>query len=193
MATKRIRNDAWEVDHQYNRGSSSLNPTLDNSAITNNGDGTVTIDVTGHGFIAGSWVRIDGTTNYDGFYELLSVNANDVTITADFVAETPGGTETMDAAFQAPQGKECKIMEVRLHLSAAGGAAEAYTIYLDSAENIAFDSILDTIADMTLIQDDLTEWTDQNGFLDVGDGLVFTFANSNSRTWGLEIIYRLAA
>ena len=59
-------------------------------AAVDNGDGTVTLPVPGHGFTAGDAVTITGTTNYDGDYTLPAQTAGDadhLVITAAFVAE----------------------------------------------------------------------------------------------------------
>lgn len=71
---------------------------LDNSAVVDVEDGTVTLAATGHGFTAGDFVEIYGTTNYDTGVddreasqtpvELESVATDTVTITATYVAET---------------------------------------------------------------------------------------------------------
>src|SRR4030042_142913 len=122
----------FKIAHQYMSGTKKMNGTLANSAVVDNGDGTVGIVITAHGLSAGNYIIIAGTTNYDGIHKIESIeDANTVNITATYVAETPAGSETYKTCFKNPYGDEYQIMEVRLTLSAAGGAAEAYYVKLD--------------------------------------------------------------
>lgn len=71
--------------------------TISASAAIDNGDGTVGVPVTAHGYEAGEDVTITGTVNYDGTYTLPDQTAGGVdvvVITATYVAETFAGTET---------------------------------------------------------------------------------------------------
>lgn len=71
---------------------------LDNAAVVDNEDGTVTLAATGHGFTAGDFVEIYDTDNYDTgtndreelqtAIELESVATDTITITATYVEET---------------------------------------------------------------------------------------------------------
>ena len=64
---------------------------IDETAIINNGDGTVGITITGHSLVANDYIRVTGTSNYDGYYTIVSVAANVINVTAAHVAETPSG------------------------------------------------------------------------------------------------------
>ena len=82
-----------------------------------------------------------------------------------------------------------RLKEVRLHLSAAGGAVGVvnFTITLDSALGAAYDVVLKTV-DMTAVVD--YHWQPELPLEFVnGDALVFAYANGSSRTYGLEVIY----
>lgn len=81
------------------------------------------------------------------------------------------------------------ITEVRLHLSAVGGAVENLLIVHNSVLGAAFDVSLVT-QDMRMVQDLI--WKPDNGQhqLAVGDSLDITYSNSNNRTYGLEVIFR---
>lgn len=68
--------------------------TIDAGPAVDNGDGTVGIPITGHTFDAGDKVTFTGTTNYNGSFTIVSQTANEIVITATYVAETFGGTET---------------------------------------------------------------------------------------------------
>ena len=69
--------------------------TLDAAAAVDNGDGTVSITVTGHPFSTGDYGRIAGTANYDGNYLLTKDDANTIRITATYAAETFAITDTI--------------------------------------------------------------------------------------------------
>lgn len=81
------------------------------------------------------------------------------------------------------------IVGIRLHLSAAGGAG-TFTAQVDSELGAAFDNVL--------ISQDMTSVSDINWFLDPtnillgysrSEKIVFSYANSNNRTWGLQVTY----
>ncbi len=85
---------------------------------------------------------------------------------------------------------EVRVAEVRLHLSAAGGAGN-FTITIDSAAGVEYDSILNT-QDMTAAQDEIYA-PDNPPRLRAVDGLRMEWANAGAKVWGLEVIYCLEA
>lgn len=91
-------------------------------------------------------------------------------------------------AYTFAPGKSVHIREVRLHLSAAGGAAESFTMKSDSALGAAYD-IQHASQDMNALTDYVFRPTNGFLFLAKGDELDFAWANSNNRTWGLEILF----
>ena len=77
---------------------------------------------------------------------------------------------------------------VKLHLAAAGGAAEDFTVTIDSATNAVYDVVLFS-QDMTTVSDIC--WVPDRPIPIVNcDELDFAYANSNGRTYGLEVLYR---
>lgn len=79
------------------------------------------------------------------------------------------------------------LVSVRLNLSAVGGAAENFTITINSATAGVYDTIIYS-QDMNAIQDLM--WTPNHPIPIVnGDVLDFAYANSNTRTYGIEAIY----
>lgn len=72
------------------------------TAVADGGGGEITITATGHGFQAGEHVTISGTTNYNGNYEVQSINGNDFNITATYVA-TETGTAIRGDCLEAAQ------------------------------------------------------------------------------------------
>lgn len=81
-----------------------------------------------------------------------------------------------------------ELVCVKLHLSAVGGAAENFTVTINSATLAAYDVVLYS-QDMNAVQDIL--WLPNQPIPIVnGDPIDFAYANSNGRTYGLEAIYR---
>ena len=95
------------------------------------------------------------------------------------------GTAAMSVSFE-PEG-EWQLEEARLHLSSAGGATENYTITLDSVKGDEYDIVLSSNA-MASDADVQYKPTRADAFVS-GDKLLFQYANTNTRAWGLEITY----
>lgn len=81
-------------------------------------------------------------------------------------------------------GKAGQLHELRIHLSAAGGAGNL-TVTLDAIAGSEYDTVLLT-QDMTSITD-LVWQPDVPVHLDNGDKVVIAWANASSRTYGLEV------
>lgn len=81
-----------------------------------------------------------------------------------------------------------ELVCVKLNLSAAGGAAENFTVTVNSAAAAVYDTILFS-QDMNTVQD-LFWLPDQPIPIINLDVIDFAWANSNTRTYGLEVIYR---
>lgn len=185
----KIWNEKWAlIDHAYLSGTKAMNGTLANSAVTDNEDGTVGIAITAHGLSAGNKVLIAGTTNYNGVHSILSVGTNIINIAANYIAETPTGAETYKSCFIALN--DFQMMEVRLTLSAAGGAAEAYSIKLDHENGDKWDTTLETVANMTAVTSDIWKAWQERRYFNKGDVILFEYANTHGRTWGIEVVYR---
>jgi hypothetical protein len=87
---------------------------------------------------------------------------------------------------------DIQLAEVRVHLSAAGGAVGVVTltIKVDSGEGSEYTATLSS-TDMTALAD-LRYAPDRWPFLRVKDHILIEYANGSSRTWGLEVIYKAA-
>lgn len=172
-------------------GDEETNTTLDNTAAADGGvRGTqklTTLTSTDHGFKAGSYIWINGTTNYDGLKKIQAVAANTITIYATFVAETPAGTETLTAA--AYFKKDWELLGFRVHLNAASATAENLVVAIDSNTSSAYDTNLYT-KDMNTLQDVIYNF-DPPVKLNKKDVVTFTWANTNDKTWGIEVFYKL--
>jgi len=169
-------------------GTKKMHQNLDHVAAVDATGGIVTIPCTGHGYAAGSMIGIRGSTNYNGVYEIVAVDTDTFNVYADYVAETFINTETVRP--EVAPGVPFRIIESRLQLSAAGGAAENYTITLDSAHGAAFDAAL-IAQDMTTATQLLTDWGEKFKVFNSGDIVYYGYANSNSKTWGLEVKYEI--
>ena len=88
------------------------------------------------------------------------------------------------------EGDACTfvISTIKIHLSAAGGASENLVISIDSGQGAAYDIVLLT-QDMNTVQD-LVYQPDFVIPFKIGDEIDVTYANTNSRTIGMEICYR---
>lgn len=79
-----------------------------------------------------------------------------------------------------------QVEEVRLHLSAAGGAND-FAITLDAGAGAAYNAVLLT-EDMTTVTD-LIWRPDRPVVLKATDELEFTWTNGSGRTFGLEVVW----
>lgn len=181
-------------------GAKALSINIDNAAAVDAGQHPVTheylttIPVTAHGFLASSgklvsMIFITGSTNYNGMRKIYSVAANTITIYAEYVAETfaGGGAETVRCAIQPNYPFEYHGIEVTL--SAAGGAAEAFTLTKDSILGSAFDHVFHNTADMTSVQY-IDDREDPPKICEADDILILGYANSGSKTFGAKIFTR---
>jgi len=80
-----------------------------------------------------------------------------------------------------------RLVAVKLHLSAVGGAVENFTATLDSVTNAVYDTVhfslnMNAVADVVWVPDPAI-------FFEAGDELDFAYNNANTRDWGLEVYY----
>lgn len=168
-------------------GALSLNGhTLHATAISDNGNGTVRLTTAAaHGLLAGSVVYIEGTTNYDGLREIANVSAaTKMDVKAKFVAETPAGTETVKIVV-APK-RDFKFLGFRLHMSAAPGQADVFSITVDSARGSAYDHLIYSTDINTSVNVDYI-YTNREIPFRKGDKLRVAWPNAGDRTFGLEM------
>jgi len=91
------------------------------------------------------------------------------------------------AASLTPPGP-IELICVKLHLNAVGGAAENFTVTINSNTAAAYDTILYS-QDMNAVKDVFWLPNQPVPILNC-DVIDFAYANSNSKTYGLEAIYR---
>jgi len=89
-------------------------------------------------------------------------------------------------AFSLIPGVAFQVEEVRIHLSAAGGAGDL-TISLDALTGADYDAVFLT-QDMTLVIDLVWQPVRPHNFV-AGDGLAIAWANAGTKTYGLEVIW----
>jgi len=82
------------------------------------------------------------------------------------------------------------MLEARLHLSAAA-TQENYTITLDSALGADFDVVLATHAMAGVANVDDVWGINEPRYFNADDELIFAFPNTDGRTFGLEVKYRI--
>ena len=169
-------------------GAKAMHNTLDNADAVDAGSGLVTIPLSTHGFSAYSHIGIRGSTNYDGTYVIQSVEDDTFNIYATFVAEEFVGDETCRPELEPEMF--FRMLEVRLHLSAVGGAAEDFTVDLDSGQPAAaFHDIRLATQAMAAENNYVKYWGDELRFFNNNDRLIFQYGNTNGKNWGLEVKY----
>lgn len=174
-------------------GTGALNATIDATAVVDNSDGTVKLTTSAaHGFLAGSIVYIEGTTNYDGLAEIVSVpSTTTFNIKAKYVAETPAGTETVKIAVK-PRNEKWEFVGYSIHLSAAPTTSENFTITLDAIDGAAYD-VLQYSRDFSSASDTDIIYTVPKGERvpkKKDDILRVAWTNTDGRTYGLKLFTR---
>lgn len=124
-------------------GADSINGiALANTDAVDKGFGIVNLTTAAaHGLLAGSAILIEGSVNYDGFYEIVAVPETDeIDIGAKYIAEELAGTETVKIAMVVKQ--DFKFLGFRLKIAVAPGQADIMTITIDSARGAAWDTVI---------------------------------------------------
>ena len=85
-------------------------------------------------------------------------------------------------------GKPWQLEEMRIHLSAVGGAGNL-TATMDAEGGVAYDNVLHTV-DMSA-QTDVTWQPTRPRLFAKGDELDFAWPNAGGKTYGMEIIYSI--
>ena len=86
-------------------------------------------------------------------------------------------------------GANFVLQSVLLHLNAASATVENFTITKDDVDGAAYDTLLYTKGMNT--ETDAVVLTLKDLSFEKGDELDFAWANTNTKTWGLEVQYRL--
>ncbi len=101
------------------------------------------------------------------------------------------GSAAIESSLEMPASNEAQeIVSVKLHLTETGGTAESFTVTINSATDPAYDTIIFS-QDMNTVKD-LMWVPDQPIPVVEKDAIDFAYTNTNSRTYGLEVIWRKA-
>lgn len=108
--------------------------------------------------------------------------------TKEAMIETQVATGAAGLAVTLAPGVPFKLVEVRIHLDAATATSEDFTLTMDAAAGAAYDHVilakdLDTLTDYTYFFEYDRYFTDD-------DEIDFAWANTNTKTYGLEIVYQ---
>jgi len=187
-----VRPDKEVIDILRFRGAKALTTTIKNTAIADNGDGTVRLETTAtHGFTATLanpiHMEIEGTTNYDGVRKI--VNISDTThfdIVAKYVAETPAGTETAKFNIYQPS-RPWEFVNIEVAIDTAPTTAGNLTIDLDAAYGSTWDTNILT-ENMVGVVD--FSWRIPHGERTArvaGDRIRFAYANADTRNIAITV------
>jgi len=192
----KIKSDFWRFS-----GDEEMNTTIGNTAISNQsssypglfrGVGVVRLTSNDHGFKASpqiygpdapNCIYVQSTTNYDGMRKIVAVAANTLDIVAKYVAETPAGTEILRPGFKFDH--PVQFVGFKVHLSSASATSENLVCAIDADRGAGWDTVLYTKAMNTIA--DLVYQFSTPLIIPANDIVYFTWANTNDRTWGLEI------
>jgi len=128
---------------------------------------------------------------YNGLRRLWAVTTNNFTILLKrpFVALTPAGTELwfVGTSYDEPW----ELLGFDLHLNAASATTENLILAKDAKAGAAFDAKLYS-KDMNTVQDIVYRF-DPVVQMNAGDVAKMTWANSNTKVWGVKLYARRSA
>lgn len=101
-----------------------------------------------------------------------------------FYRATGSGAIAHTLAPAQAAGRPIRIVSIRLHLS-AGGGAETFTAAVDSATNAVYDGTFYS-ASVSGVTD---LFTSPDFIIDGADEIDFALTNAGAATWGLEVIW----
>ena len=80
-----------------------------------------------------------------------------------------------------------RVASVTLHLSAAPTTSEDFEITLNANAGAVYDTLLYSLDLSSGSTADLVWYPDEDFLLETGDAIDITFANSDTRTYGLQV------
>lgn len=186
------------IDTFHFTGAKTMSLTLGNTALSNPTTGpnnkTVRITDNAHGYLANSEIYIEGMastpadlTYLNGLKKITAVDTNTFDVKLGnfetYVAGTPAGTETAGPIVTYDEYWE--LIGFDLTLDAASATSENFTATVDANFGSAFDANLYT-KDMNTIADVVFRYSVPI-LLEPDDQVVFAWANTNAKTWGLRV------
>ena len=97
------------------------------------------------------------------------------------------GSAAIATSLTVPAGDTYKLLSVSLNLNVAGTTSEDFTITLDANAGSAYDVLLYTNDLATTATTDLVWFPDEPLYLEGDDAIDVAWANSQARTYGLQI------
>lgn len=167
----------------------SATAVIDNGVVPYWPHSVILTTAAAHNLVAGGAITLSETVNYDGTYKILEVpTTTTLVVLSTYIAEILTTTDLFKLTL-AP-GQEFEFGGFRLHLNAASATTENLTITLDGgAGTDIYDTNLYT-KDMNGVQDIVYNIKDVPEQFDKLDEITFAWANSNTKTYGLEIFWR---
>lgn len=98
-------------------------------------------------------------------------------------------TGAADVAATLAPGAAFELREIRVHLSAAGGANNL-TVTADSGLGAAYD-VVHLTQDMTSVVNLCIIFQPEEKMFGATDELDFAWTNGSTRTYGLEVVYKV--
>lgn len=102
--------------------------------------------------------------------------------------QATGDSSMVETITLPDRASEGKLSEVRLHLSSAATTSENFVVYVDSDSSSVYDTKLFS-QDMETVQDVVYLPSRVQGTADKDDVFTFTYTNTDSLTWGLEVFF----
>ena len=97
------------------------------------------------------------------------------------------GSTAINATMVVPVGDNYRLVSVGVHFSVAPATSENFTVTLDANAGAGYDTLLYSL-DVSAGSDTDVMWLpDEEIMLEGGDAIDVAFANSDSRTYGLQI------
>ncbi len=162
-------------------------PALGTAAMAASAPATIATDDTQFGAV-GAAAAVAGSVHA----QLRSIGeAAEAVCVAPLVSPSTGaGAVDIDTAF----GAAWELLSITLHLSAAGTTSENFAIVLDANDGAAYDTAIytldlstDSVTDLVLTPDG----DELPRFYESGDELNIDWPNTETRTYGIRIVYRL--
>jgi len=174
-------------------GSGAMNTTLSATAAADkgyNGNCTVVrLGITADLFDADSVVFIANSTNYNGMRTIVNAPTNyiDINTSDGFTAETTSTADTVRVGFQVKGRALFKGFHFKLNV--APTTSENFTVDLDAAAGSDYDDNFYTKDLSSLSTSNIVNMFEVPIILETGDIVIFGWANTDTKTWGLKMIY----
>jgi len=190
---------AWDdrnipVLYQRASGNGATYTGLTAADVVTDGAGSVGISCAGHDFYTGSQVVITGSTSYDNTHTITAVSANSFTITYPYTAETMTNSYSVSVSLKPLTGDGFQLLGFRLRCDTAPSTSEQFSVTVDSNATGYSGATLDHdiySKDMSGVKDIVQTYDTTDAFRYVpGDEIDFKWANTDSREWAIEILYR---